>query len=164
MTSHTTEPAQQETRVGTYNHTGQVVTDLERSKRFYQEVLGFQFWYELSPPDEATAKLCSLDPPLGVTASYLTLDGFVLELMHYSAPGATAAFRPRRMNEPGLTHLSISVEDVPGTARKAVEFGGAIIEESDIGVAVFIRDPDGQLLELLPVSYRDHLPPKPTKG
>ena len=25
----------------TYNHTGQVVTDLDRSKRFYQEVLRF---------------------------------------------------------------------------------------------------------------------------
>jgi lactoylglutathione lyase len=124
-------------------------------------VLGFEFWYEINPPDEATAKLGCLTPPLGVTASYLTLDGFVLELMHYSAPGATAAFRPRTMNEPGLTHLSISVDDVQATAAKAVEYGGQIIEESDIGVAIFIRDPDGQLLELLPVSYRAKLPPKP---
>ena len=50
--------------MGIYNHTGQVVTDLERSKRFYQEVLGFQFWYEIPPPDEATAKLNCLEPPL----------------------------------------------------------------------------------------------------
>ena len=68
--------------MGTYNHTGQVVTDLERSKRFYQEVFGFNFWYEISPPDGPTAKLSCLTPPLGVTASYLTLDGFVLELLH----------------------------------------------------------------------------------
>jgi lactoylglutathione lyase len=147
--------------MGTYNHTGHVVTDLERSKRFYQEVLGFRFWYEITPPDGPTAKLSGLTPPLGTTASYLTLDGFVLELMHYSAPGATVAFRPRTMNEPGLTHLSISVDDVHVTAAKAVEFGGVLIEESDLGVALFIRDPDGQLIELLPVSYRDHLPPKP---
>ena len=145
----------------TYNHTGQVVTDLERSKRFYQEVLGFKFWYEISPPDGPTAKLTGLTPPLGVTASYLTLDGFVLELMHYSAPGATAPFRPRTMNEPGLTHLSISVDDVRATAEKAVEWGGQIIEETDVGAAVFIRDPDGQLIELLPVAYRDSLSPKP---
>jgi lactoylglutathione lyase len=164
MTSHTAEPVSQETKVGAYNHTGQVVTDLQRSKRFYQEVLGFQFWYEVSPPDEPTARLCSLEPPLGVTASYLILEGFVLELMHYSAPGAIAPFRPRTMNEPGLTHLSISVEDVPAAAEKAVEYGGEILEESDIGVALFIRDPDGQLIELLPVGYRDHLPPKPPKG
>jgi lactoylglutathione lyase len=147
--------------MGVYNHTGQVVTDLERSKRFYQEVFGFRFWYEIQPPDEMTAKLNSLEPPLGITASYLTLDGFVLELMHYSAPGAAAPYRPRAMNEPGLTHLSIAVDDVRTSAEKAVEHGGEIIEESDLGLALFIRDPDGQLLELLPVTYRDGLPPKP---
>ena len=147
--------------MGVYNHTGQVVTDLERSKRFYQEVFGFRPWYEITPPDEATAKLSSLTAPLGVTASYLTLDGFVLELMHYSAPGVTAPFRPRTMNEPGLTHLSISVDDVHATAARAVECGGSVIGESDIGLAMFIRDPDGQLVELLPVTYRANLPPKP---
>jgi lactoylglutathione lyase len=147
--------------MGVYNHTGQVVTDLERAKRFYQEVLGFKFWYEIAPPDEATSKLNCLEPPLGITASYLTLDGFVLELMHYSAPGAALPFRSRTMNEPGLTHLSISVDDVRATAARAAEYGGHVIEESDIGLALFIRDPDGQLLELLPVTYRAGLPPKP---
>jgi catechol 2,3-dioxygenase-like lactoylglutathione lyase family enzyme len=144
-----------------YNHTGHVVTDLDRSKRFYQEVFGFRFWYEISPPDEPTAKLTGLEPPLGVTASYLTLDGFVLELMAYAAPGATRPFRARTMDEPGLTHLSISVDDVQATADRAVELGGVRIEESDIGAALFVRDPDGQLIELLPASFRDRLPPRP---
>jgi catechol 2,3-dioxygenase-like lactoylglutathione lyase family enzyme len=147
--------------MGVYNHTGQVVTDLERSKRFYQEVLGFTFWYEITPPDEPTAKLTGLTPPLGVTASYLYLDGLVLELMQYSAPGATAPYRPRTMNDPGLTHLSISVDDVRATAERAAAFGGEIIEESDVGLAIFVRDPDGQLLELLPLKFREGLPPKP---
>jgi lactoylglutathione lyase len=145
----------------TYNHSGQVVTDLERSKRFYQEVFGFKLWYEITPSDEATAKLTCLTPPLGLTASYLTLDGLVLELMHYSAPGATAPFRARTMNEPGLTHLSLSVEDVRATADRVVKYGGQVIEESDVGVAMFVRDPDGQLLELLPLTYRKSLSPKP---
>jgi len=147
--------------MGIYNHTGLVVTDLERAKRFYQEVFGFKFWYEIQPSDEATAKLICLAPPLGLTASYLTLDGFVLELMHYAAPAATATFRPRPMNEPGLTHLSISVDDVRASAARAAQCGGEIVEASDVGVALFVRDPDGQLIELLPVSYREHLPPKP---
>ena len=147
--------------MGIYNHTGQVVTDLERSKRFYQEVLGFKSWYEFQPPEEATAKLSSLKSPLGVTASYLTLDGFVLELIHYSAPGALTAHRQRVMNEPGLTHISVAVDDVRATARKAVEYGGQIIDDSDIGIGLFIRDPDGQLLELLHSSFRARLPPKP---
>jgi catechol 2,3-dioxygenase-like lactoylglutathione lyase family enzyme len=147
--------------MGTYNHTGLVVTDLQRSKMFYQEVFGFEFWYQITPPDDPTAKLSCLTPPLGVTASYLTLDGFVLELIHYSAPGASHPYRSRTMNEPGLTHLSLSVDDIRATAARVEEFGGRIIEESDVGAAILVRDPDGQLLELLPVTYRDRLPPKP---
>ena len=146
--------------MATYNHTGQVVSDLERSKRFYQEVLGFTFWYEIQPPDEATAKLNQLAPPLGVTASYLYLDGFVLELMHFSAPGALAPYQKRTMADPGLTHLSISVPDIRATAEKAAEYGAEILEDTELGgLAIFIRDPDGQLLELLPDSYSR--PPKP---
>ena len=144
-----------------YNHTGLVVSDLERSKRFCQEVLGFTFWYEIRPPDQVTAELNCLEPPLSMTASYLVLDGFVLELLHYAAPGAVAPYRARTMNEPGLTHLSISVADIHAAAAKAEEYGGQRIEQSDIGVALFVRDPDGQLLELLPETYRDRLPARP---
>jgi catechol 2,3-dioxygenase-like lactoylglutathione lyase family enzyme len=144
-----------------YNHTGHVVTDLERSKHFYQEVFGFRFWYEITPPDVPTAQLSGLTPPLGLTASYLVLDGFVLELMHYAAAGAGAPYRSRTMNEPGLTHLSISVDDVHAVAERAVANGGQLLEDSDIGVALFLRDPDGQLIELLPVTFRDRLPPRP---
>jgi catechol 2,3-dioxygenase-like lactoylglutathione lyase family enzyme len=147
--------------VPAYNHTGQVVIDLERSKRFYQEVLGFRFWYEISPPDEASAKLLGLKPPLGMTASYLVLDGLVLELMAFSADGATEPYQPRAMSEPGLTHLSISVDDVRATAERAVEHGGQIVEDSDIDVALFIRDPDGQLVELLPMGFPASRPPRP---
>ena len=145
-----------------YNHTGQVVTDPERSMRFYREVFGFKYWYQFSPDDEAVARLCSLQPPLSVTAYYLTLDGLVMELIHYAGEGATGAYRPRTMNEPGLTHLSISVEDVHATARKAVDYGGQILEVSDIGLGLMIRDPDGQLIELLDMRFRDDLPPKPS--
>ena len=143
--------------MSTYNHTGQAVTDLERSKRFYQEVFGFKFWYEITPPDEATAKLSCLKPPLGMTASYLTLDGFVLELMHFSAEGAGAPYRARTMNEPGLTHISLSVDDLDATLARVAEFGGEVVAGSNIGAAAFIRDPDGQLVELLPMAYRRQL-------
>jgi hypothetical protein len=39
------------------------------------------------------------------------------------------------------------------------EHGGTVLVDTDIGAAVFIRDPDGQLIELLPMTYRDNLPP-----
>jgi hypothetical protein len=32
------------------------------------------------------------------------------------------------------------------------EFGGQVIKETDISVGIFVRDPDGQLIELLSTS------------
>ena len=140
-----------------FNHVGQLVTDLERSKRFYVELFGFVCEREVTPPDEASAKLLGLTPPLGMTAAYLVRDGLVLELLHFGAPGQTRPYEPRMMNQPGLTHISLSVDDVAATCARVPEFGGEVIEASDIGAAIFIRDPDGQLVELLPMTYRRQL-------
>jgi catechol 2,3-dioxygenase-like lactoylglutathione lyase family enzyme len=133
------------------------VTDLERSKRFYCELLGFAFDREIKPPDDLSAKLMSLTPPLAMTAAYLVRDGFVLELLHYAAPDQTQPYVPRAMNQPGLTHMSVSVDDLDGVLARVVEFGGELIPDSNIGAGAFIRDPDGQLVELLPMEYRRRL-------
>ena len=147
--------------VAVFNHTGQVVTDLERATTFYEQALGFSRWFEINPPDDATAQLCSLQGPLGVSARYLTLGDFTLELIHYAEPNVTADYRARTMNEPGLTHLSIAVDDVRSCARRVVEYGGSAIEQSNIGVGMLVRDPEGQLIELLDRDFRDTLPPRP---
>ena len=150
-----------------FNHIGLVVRNLERSQRFYEEVLGFTAWYGDAIPDQATTKLLVLEPPLDVHVVYLTLDGFVLELLHYGAPGALPpldASPSRTMAETGLSHLSVSVADIRATAQLAIEHGGEIVEESDVGVALLVRDPDGQLIELLTADYparRTQLP-RPT--
>jgi lactoylglutathione lyase len=140
-----------------FNHLGQCVTDLERSKRFYCELLGFSFDREINPPDELSAKLMGLEPPLAMTASYLVRDGLVLELLHYAAAGQTRPTRARTMNEPGLTHISLSVDDLDGTLARVPDFGGEVIADSNIGAGVFVRDPDGQLVELLSMAYRRSL-------
>jgi lactoylglutathione lyase len=139
-----------------FNHLGQCVTDLERSKRFYCELFGFTVDREIDPPDEGSAALLSLEPPLGMTACYLLRDGLTLELLHFAAGGQTRPYRARTMNEPGLTHISLSVDDIDATLARVPDFGGEVVAGSHIGVAAFIRDPDGQLVELLPMSYRRH--------
>ena len=68
-----------------FNHLGQCVTDLARSKRFYCELLGFTLDREINPPDEGSAALLGLTPPLGMTACYLVRDGLVLELLHFGS-------------------------------------------------------------------------------
>ena len=135
-----------------FNHVGHVVADLERSRRFYEEVLGFEFWRELSPDDASSAQLLGLEPPLGSTISYLRRDGFVLELIHYAAPGHQHPPVRRTMDERGLTHISLSC-DIDTVRAKVADYGGEVLEDTDVGIAVFIRDPDGQLVELLPLAY-----------
>ena len=134
-----------------FNHVGQCVTDLGRSRKFYEELLGFVAEREIQPPDGASSKLLRLPEPLGMTALYLRRDGLVLELLHF-ASGTVPTPPERVMNEPGLTHLSISVDDIEAVCRRVPALGGEVLEDTDIGFGVFIKDPDGQLLELLPMS------------
>ena len=143
---------------GVVNHVGLCVADRERSRRFYEAVLGFEAWFELAPPDAMVAKLVDIPEPVGVQVVYLRRGAFVLELMEYTAAGSVAPARPRVMNEIGLTHLSVSVDDIDATAALAEAHGGSILPRTHVGAAVMIRDPDGQLLELLPMGYRASLP------
>jgi lactoylglutathione lyase len=132
------------------NHVGLCVTDLDRSRRFYEEALGFAFQRDLRPPDDLTGKLLDVPSP-GLTAVYLTMGSFVLELLHFERP-ENPPYRPRVFNEPGLTHLSLSVDDIPATLEAVRRSGGSVVESSDLGMAVLVRDPDGQLIELLAAS------------
>ena len=140
-----------------FNHVGHCVRDLQRARRFYEELLGFEFWREINPPDDATSKLLRLPEPLGMTACYLQRDGFVLELLHYSGDASKALPpRERTMNEPGLTHISVSC-DVDDICSRIGDYGGEVLADTNIGAAVMVRDPDGQLVELLPMAYRESL-------
>jgi lactoylglutathione lyase len=138
-----------ETRPGvSFNWIGLAVTDLARSRRFYEELLGFTYERELTPPDEGTSRLCRVESPANLTAVYLKLDGFVLELLHFDRQGNPPG-RTHPMNEPGLTHLSVNVSDLRSLLARVPEYGGEVLADTDLGVAICIRDPDGQLIELL---------------
>jgi catechol 2,3-dioxygenase-like lactoylglutathione lyase family enzyme len=141
-----------------FNHIGLCVTDVDRSRRFYEEALGFDFWREFDAPDAMTAQLLDLPEPVGLKAVYLRQDEFILELLHFADAGAHPPATARVMNEIGLTHISVSVDDIDATAAKAVECGGSVLDQTNVGAAVMIRDPDGQLIELLPMGYRASLP------
>jgi catechol 2,3-dioxygenase-like lactoylglutathione lyase family enzyme len=140
---------------GVVNHTGLCVSDLDRSQAFYVGAFGFVPWRENDPPDSPTAQLLQLDPPVGLHASYLRLDGYVLELLSYrdhdTKPGHHA------MDRVGLTHLSISVADIAAACTRVRELGGSVVESTDLGSAVMVRDPDGQLIELLPMEYAERV-------
>lgn len=129
------------------NHVGHCVADLDRAQRFYTGVFGLEPLLELTPPD-AAAPLLRLEPPLGMTAVYLgDGEGTVLELLAFT--GTASPARDRVMDEPGLTHLSFGVDDLDATLAAVAAHGGEVLTDTNVGVAVFVKDPDGQLIELL---------------
>jgi catechol 2,3-dioxygenase-like lactoylglutathione lyase family enzyme len=143
-----------------FNHVGLCVADRGRSRRFYEELLGFQFWWELAPPDDGTAELLQLDKPVGLHATYLVRDGLVLELLDFS--GRDVRRGPDRvMDEVGLTHLSLSVSDLAGVLESVAGLGGSVVTQTVSNASAMIRDPDGQLLELLSEAWLSALPPRP---
>jgi len=153
-------PAEPRPKRVVFNHVGLCVTDLDRSRQFYESVLGFQYWWELDAPDEGTSALLRIPQPVGLHAVYLVRDGLVLELLHFRSSGGPH-FHERVMNEPGLTHLSLAVDDIPGALSQVPANGGTVVEETDITAAIMIRDPDGQLIELTTAEWANSLPPGP---
>jgi lactoylglutathione lyase len=143
-----------------FNHVGLCVADRERSRRFYEGLLGFQFWWELEPPDDGTDQLLQLEKPIGLRATYLVRDGLVLELLDYAKrdvhPGPE-----RVMDQLGLTHLSLSVSDLAAVLTMVDSFEGAVVDATVSEQSAMIRDPDGQLIELLADSWLAVLPPRP---
>src|SRR5262245_24785298 len=149
MTSHRT----------VFNHVGLCVADRGRSRRFYEGLLGFQFWWELEVPDDGAEQLLQLAKPLGVHATYLVRDGFVLELIDFTEREVRAG-QERVMDQVGLTHISFSVSDLGGVLEQVEGFGGAVVDETVSAQSAMIRDPDGQLLELLSDGWLSVLPPR----
>ena len=138
-----------------FSHVGICVSDLERSRYFYREGLGF---------DEVGShhvghEFASLMEVAGVDLDSVMVarDGVTVELLSFRAPGWTGEPVRRPMNQLGLTHLSFRVDDVDVAASAIERAGGMVIDGTrttlDVpGVSldfVYCTDPDGTRIELM---------------
>jgi len=145
-------------------HIGICVSDWERALRFYRDLLGFQYLSELQVAGEPTDTLLQLRN-VTLRAIYLERDGTRIELLHYPTPGHQGDGRPRAMNQLGLTHLSLRVDNLAATVDALKQAGVRILEKSRIDIpafdaaAVFITDPDGTLIELVQAPGDPAVPP-----
>ncbi|MGE2837090.1 VOC family protein [Mycobacterium sp. SMC-4] len=129
------------------SHIGLRVRDIDASRAFY-EALGFSEVKRLKVPDQMAQALLGLEPPIGFEAAYLRNEGVVLQLLTFS--GYPVPDEPERgMVGAGLTHLSIAVPDMGAAQAAVTAHGGGVIADPGGGYACMVRDPDGQLLELV---------------
>lgn len=149
--------------ISRFSHVGLCVSDLERSLRFYRDGLGFREVGRLHTRGERVDVLLGL-ARADVSARFLERDGTRLELLRVEPMGAPAR-APRPMNRPGLTHLSLRVEDLDAALHRLESAGGHALEATRVddpehGVAaVFVLDPDGTRVELVRAPGDPSLPP-----
>lgn len=145
-------------------HIGVCVTDLETSIRFYQDLLGFRLRSDFEVQGEPTDTLLRLRD-VHLKTVYLERDGTRIELLSYASPPVTGSAEPRPMNQRGLTHLSLRVDDLATTLKVLRQAGVRVLEESMIDIpafeaaAVLVCDPDGTLIELVQAPGDPEVPP-----
>jgi catechol 2,3-dioxygenase-like lactoylglutathione lyase family enzyme len=133
-------------------HLGICVSDIERSLRFYRDVLGCKEVGRLELEGQPAATLNGWKD-MKVRAVYLERDGWRLELIAFPVPGWIGPQEPRPMNQVGLTHLSFRVADFDAVCSLIEAAGGGLLRATDIGQgstrAIMAFDPDGTRLEII---------------
>jgi catechol 2,3-dioxygenase-like lactoylglutathione lyase family enzyme len=132
---------------GEIHHLRLTVTDVQRSRRFYTGLLGFEVAVESPPPGDPAA-----DEAFSVLfGGVVMIRGSLILGLRPMAP-ADDRFDPDRV---GLDHLSFGVashEDLEQAVRLLDEHGvrhGAITPLPSFGIEVLsFEDPDGIQLEL----------------
>ena len=143
-------------------HYSHCVTDIERSRRFYTEVLGFETVFEIDFDDPATAKVMGLER-CKFTGVFMKRDGMRIELIAFTDPPPDRTVRMRRSNEVGHSHLSFYVTSLDEALAELRAQGVRIDAEtrqvlpSGIECCV-VRDPDGFPIEIVQVPTLDLVP------
>ncbi|MBI3784050.1 MAG: VOC family protein [Deltaproteobacteria bacterium] len=105
------------------DHAALRITDLTRSREFYEELLG------LTPVSR---------PDFGFPGAWYGPGHSQLHLIEREASGATGP-------DPTSAHFAIEVDDLSGLRQRLVDAGYEIVEFGD---QMWVRDPDGYTVEL----------------
>src|ERR1700730_1985766 len=145
--------------LGPVAHIGITVRDMEKALAFYQGVLGMEKLGDATFSGTEASRLTRI-PGTVLRAVYLRggvgIKGPPLELLHFVEPGTGSGEPYARLNNPGITEVAFTVEDIEHvyselngegvefySPPQLFEFGGYRAK------AVYFYDPDGTTLELI---------------
>lgn len=141
--------------VKSFFHSGFVVRDLEKSIRFYTEVMGLRVVVNTERTGEYAERLLGF-PGAHVKVAILDLgDGHALDLVQYISPSSREPHVER--NDLGAAHLAFLVDNIEGfyeeTSKKGLKYvnppvplyqGGRMVRKG-----CYAQDPDGNWLEFV---------------
>jgi glyoxylase I family protein len=136
-----------------FHHTAISVTDLDRSIRFYCDLLGFSLeWCINHRQSAALEKVVGLE---NVDVSYAMISGWGgrIELFQYHSPIGKPYPLDKPVSDKGITHFAFQVENIDGLYEKLLDQGARFNSPPQLvreGVkAAYFHDPDGITLELV---------------
>ncbi len=154
------------------SHIAICVSDWGKSLRFYHDRLGFRFVDEFELAGAYAENLHRVKGA-AIHCAYLEREGVRIELREFTAPAhsSTSAHSAERFprniafDRPGLSHLSLRVDDLDAVLAELADARVEILEghraharDGELGHnsparrAVFICDPDGTPIELVATS------------
>ena len=139
-----------------FHHTGISVTDLDRSIRFYCDLLGMKLEWRIDhKKGEAFEKVVGLR---NVDVSYAMLSGWggKVELFQYHSPEGKPFPPDKPVSDKGISHFGFEVEDIDGLYERLIAQGVRFNEVPQTirpGVrAAYFHDPDGITVEFVQYS------------
>lgn len=141
-----------------YVHTNIIARDAKKLIAFYKDVLGCTSMNEQRDLRGAWLDQLTRLEGAHITGEHLLLPGYekdhpTLEIFSYDAMKDTV---PAEINRPGLAHIAFEVDDVEQTLREILRAGGSCVGDTvsteypdgSIGVFVYAKDPEGNIVEL----------------
>ncbi len=137
-----------------FSHIGIAVKDLDRSRRFYTDVLGFTQLYQLDFENNEVAATMEQE---GVFRSAMLIRKDIrVELLQWVDVPVTGPGQRRPMTELGVTHLCFRVENIDEFTDAVVAAGGNVVEQTRTVLGdpaaprlIYLTDPDGTRIELM---------------
>jgi len=143
------------------HHCNIIVSDIERSKRFYTEVLGLKVAMEIVIDDPEFARGVGI-PGTKVRGVFFVVPNTptMIEMFEYVAPHKSKLHSPEALpSDIGIGHVAFQVSDIDSVyetlRNKGIEFVSTPVKinpaHKDVGGVRFcyFKDPDGTLLELI---------------
>lgn len=142
--------------VTTFDHVSVTVSDLERSVVFYRDVVGLREVERHRLEGETISTMAGKD---GVVLDVVRLaapetPGILLDLQCYLAPPGSVS--NAQLGDVGHSHICFGVRDMPTACRALRDHGAELVSdpvefelESGLLEVVFVKDPDGNVLELV---------------
>lgn len=116
-------------RITRFLHAAVVVRDLERSERFWGDLLG----------------LPKVDRPLKFAGTWYQVGDFQIHLILALAP-ASDCIEPEKLGR--NRHLAFAIADLHALQQRLLQHGYPFQMSASGRAALFIEDPDGNIVEL----------------